>query len=253
MKALVLDFDGVISDSAREGFTVAVRTYRDLVPASRLRESGDEALYRGFLELIPLGNRAEDYGAALAALEAGVPLPDQAAYDRHRGTRDAAWLADYHKRFYEVRDALVSADPRAWLDLMRPYGPFVDLLRRRSGFVRYAIATARDGRSVAALLESYGISHLFAAETILDKDAGTSKTAHLSRLGEILGLEPREMIFVDDKLNHLDAVASLGVRCALAAWGYNGPREHDDAARRGHLVCRLGDVESQLFGSESSA
>ena len=38
-----------------------------------------------------------------------------------------------------------------------------------------------------------------------------------------------EMTFVDDKLNHLDDVAPLGIRCALAAWGFNGPREIEQA------------------------
>jgi hypothetical protein len=56
------------------------------------------------------------------------------------------------------------------------------------------------------------------------------------------------MTFVDDKVNHLDAVAPLGVRCALSAWGYNGPREHELARARGYRVCSLADVESQLFG-----
>ena len=55
------------------------------------------------------------------------------------------------------------------------------------------------------------------------------------------------MTFVDDKVNHLDAVASLGVRCALAAWGYNGRREHELAAERGYLVCDLDNVEEKLF------
>ena len=56
-----------------------------------------------------------------------------------------------------------------------------------------------------------------------------------------------EITFVDDKVNHLDAVAPLGVRCALAAWGYNGPREHRLARSHGHLLCTLDDVEAQLF------
>ena len=38
---------------------------------------------------------------------------------------------------------------------------------------------------------------------------------------------------MDDKVNHLEAVAPLGVRCALAAWGYNGAREQDRAREAG--------------------
>jgi len=56
-----------------------------------------------------------------------------------------------------------------------------------------------------------------------------------------------ELTFVDDKVNHLDSVASLGVRCALAAWGYNGRREHELAAEHGYLVCDLDNVEEKLF------
>ena len=43
VKALALDFDGVISDSAREAFVVALRTHRDLNPASRLPELADDS------------------------------------------------------------------------------------------------------------------------------------------------------------------------------------------------------------------
>jgi hypothetical protein len=43
-------------------------------------------------------------------------------------------------------------------------------------------------------------------------------------------------------------VAGLGVRCGLAAWGYNGRREWEAALRAGHLVLHLHDLEAQLFG-----
>jgi hypothetical protein len=44
-------------------------------------------------------------------------------------------------------------------------------------------------------------------------------------------------------------VAGLGVRCALAAWGYNGEREIELARQRGYRVCTLENAEQQLFGS----
>ena len=75
-----------------------------------------------------------------------------------------------------------------------------------------------------------------------------SKRAHLIALAELLGTDFGDMTFVDDKVNHLEAVAGLGVRCALAAWGYNGPQEYALARERGFLVCELSDVERVLFG-----
>ena len=246
MKALVLDFDGVISDSAGEALAVGLRTYLELEPASSLRSAERETLLQAFVEAMPLGNRAEDFGTVLAALEERQALPDQAAYDRFRDARDPAWLAEYHRRFYEVRHRLQREDLAGWRALSRPYRPLLQLLRRRAGSVAYAIATAKDRSSVDTLLADYGAADLFPGEWILDKQQGVHKTSHLRRLRELLEVEFSEMTFVDDKVNHLDAVAGLGVRCALAAWGYNGPREHRLAAERGYLVLTLNQAD-QLF------
>lgn len=248
MKALVLDFDGVISDSAREAFEVALRTYGDLSPESTLAQRDREALYEGFLEAMPLGNRAEDFGTVLAALEQGRPLPDQAAYDAFRAERGTDWLERYHRHFYEVRGSMFETDPVGWRGLMRPYRPFLDTLRRCAGTVPYAIATAKDRRSVDALLADYGVADLFAPELIEDKEAGPDKSRHLELLAGTLELPFPEMTFVDDKVNHLDAVAKLGVRGALAGWGYNGPREHRLARERGYLLLSFDNSDELLFG-----
>lgn len=248
MKLLALDFDGVIADSGPEAFEVALRTYLEERPGSALRHADRASLYAAFVALMPLGNRAEDFATALAAVDAGAALADQAAYDAFRAAQDAGWLRAFHRRFYEVRTELSQADRAAWLALLPPYPRFLEVLRRRAGTCEYAIATAKDRRSVGILLKQYGVDDLFADELVLDKEAGVTKAAHLEHLARLRGLEPGELGFVDDKVNHLDSVAPLGVRCALAAWGYNGPREHRLARARGYRVCRLEDVEAQLFG-----
>ena len=251
MKLLVLDFDGVIADSGPEAFAVARRTYLEQRPDSPLRGRDEDALYADFVAIMPLGNRAEDFAVALAAIEAGVALPDQAAYDAFHAAQDPRWLRAFHERFYEVRTAFSRSDPAGWLALLPPYPRFLDLLRRRAGACRYAIATAKDRRSVRVLLREYGVADLFPDDLVLDKEAGVTKVAHHEHLARQCGVAYPEMTFVDDKVNHLDAVATLGVRCALSAWGYNGPREHDLDHVRGHRVCRLDDVETQLFGPTS--
>lgn len=252
MKALVLDFDGVIADSAREAFRVALTSYTEICRGSRLEREPERALLSAFLELVPLGNRAEDYGVALLALEAGVRLPDQPAYDAFFAAQDTSWLRSFHRRFYEVREAWADRDPAGWRRELPPYRPLLAVLRRRSGEASYAIATAKDRRSVRALLADYGVADLFPDELVLDKETGVTKDAHLRHLRALLGLEFPELTFVDDKVRHLDRVAPLGVRCALAAWGHNGPREHRLAQQRGYLVCRLEDVEERLFGGSAA-
>jgi len=263
MKALVLDFDGVISDSAPEAFVIALRSYARLRPASALCDAGSrlaaqptltaagvraDPLYAPFLELMPLGNRAEDYYVILSILERGVSVEDQAAYDQERRALPQDALSQYHELFYDVRRELSDRDPETWRSLYGAYPELLALLRRRAPDTRLAIATAKDGRSVARLLVDYGIADLFPDELILDKETGITKAAHLEHLHRALELPYPELTFIDDKVSHLDAVARLGVRCALAAWGYNGPREHRLASERGYLVCSLEDAEARLFG-----
>jgi phosphoglycolate phosphatase-like HAD superfamily hydrolase len=263
VKALALDFDGVISDSAPEAFAVALRAFVDLRAATPLREeleavwdAGTPALerirarpaYAVFLETMPLGNRAEDFGVELLLLEQGARVVDQAAYDAFRAGVPAAFLDGFHRRFYQVRETFSRDDPQGWRALLSPYPEFVSLLRRRAGDALLAIATAKDRRSVRLLLRDYGIADLFPEACVLDKDVGVSKTAHLRRLHELVGVPFAEITFIDDKVNHLDAASELGVRCALSAWGYNGERERRLARERGYLVCTLVDAERRLFG-----
>ena len=263
MRVLALDFDGVISESAPEAYVVSLRAYAALRPRSALaahaakleaRSAPDAAvvraspLYAPFVDAMPLGNRAEDYAVILRALEEGTPLPDQAGYDALRAGEDPVWLERFHARFYAERDALSEGDPEGWCALLPAYSRLLDVLRRRAKDAALAIATAKDARSVATLLARYGIADLFRAGLVLDKETGRSKTAHLEALHARTGVPYAEMTFVDDKVNHLDRVAALGVRCALAAWGYNGPREWELARERGHLVCGLEDVEQKLYG-----
>jgi phosphoglycolate phosphatase-like HAD superfamily hydrolase len=264
VKVLALDFDGVISDSATESFVVAVRTYGALYPDSQIASLAGELhgvtgerirvhpLYRDFLALMPLGNRAEDFGVVLHMLEAGEWVEDQGGYDARRAAMPAAFARAFHQRFYRERAALREADPEAWARLLGPYPPIIDLIRRRARDARLCIATAKDRPSVELLLDLYGIAELFPPEHVVDKEHGTTKRAHLGALRDRLCIEFPEITFVDDKLNHLEDVASLGVRCVLAAWGYNGERERRLARRAGHLVCSLADAEEKLFGDAAA-
>lgn len=263
-KLLALDFDGVICDSAPEVFLVALRTWLELRPDSpragrTVLVAGAAApgpelvradpLYPAFLAMMPLGNRAEDFGIELLALEQGRLLEDQAAYDAFKRAVDAEWLRSFHKHFYRVRRALSEADPVAWRRLTPAYPGIPELLRRCSGAALLAIATSKDRRSVGKLLQAYGIADLYPDGFVLDKEAGADKRAHLEHLQRKTGLRYEEMLFVDDKVSHLDDVASLGVRCGLAAWGYNGERELALARDAGHMVLELEDLETQIFGA----
>lgn len=263
MKVLALDFDGVVCDSLREVFATALATYESMegeaALLARMRsrngrgrwhefELGNDPVMVSFESMMPLGNRAEDFGVSLKAIDNFLELTDQGAYDTFYGTIDADWMSRFHRVFYEQRDTARAVDLHGWLDLHAAYPRFLELLRRRAGDARIALATAKDRRSAELLLAHLGVGDLFAPELILDKEAGVSKTAHLSALHERLDVPFAEITFVDDKVNHLEGVAPLGVRPVLAAWGFNTPREHALTRELGFEVANFEDAESVLYG-----
>jgi len=262
MKVLALDFDGVVCDSLREVFATALATYESMVPESaflaRLRARRGEGRWHelefegdpvmvSFESMMPLGNRAEDFGVSLRALDNFLELTDQRAYDTFYGTIDPEWLKTFHREFYEQRDTARAFDTHGWLELHAPYPVLLELLRRRSGDAEIALATAKDRRSAELLLAHLGVGDLFAPELVLDKETGVSKTAHLTILHDRLDVPFEEITFVDDKVNHLETVAPLGVRPVLAGWGFNTPREHDLARECGFEVANIADVERVLY------
>ena len=143
-QVLALDFDGVISDSALESFLVAARTLVRVDPGAEAGRAASEldwsdaaalrshSLYPDFLELMPLGNRAEDFGVAFRLLEQGRVRIDQAEFDAVREELGPDFLQVFHRTFYEERAALRAEDLRGWLALLEPFEPFVEVLRRRA-------------------------------------------------------------------------------------------------------------------------
>ncbi len=253
MGILALDFDGVVCDSMREVVAVATQAYLRLEPdASVVRDLAqrgeDDPRFRTFRRLVPLGNRAEDFGIALAAVQNGITIDTQEEYDHYRRAFDRHWIDIYHKVFYRCRRELIDASPERWLALHRPFTSFLELLDAHASGHTYAIATSKDGASVRRLLEHFGVRDLFRSELIFDKDTGVTKAAHLQALSGQLGCPMASITFVDDKLNHLEKVRSLGVHPVLATWGYNTPREHRLARERGIPIATLTTAEAELFG-----
>jgi len=261
MRVLALDFDGVVCDSAREVFTAAVHTYGCLDPSSRVvqatlthaRPSATELdlssapAFADFTQLMPLGNRAEDYGVALRAMDLGLALPDQAAYDDFYRSFDPSWLRHFHAAFYEVRDRLRADHLESWLALHSGYPALTAFLGRAGVRCQLAVATARDAASLDVLLVHLGVAALIPQRSRLDKETGVHKTDHLSALAHRLGVPFDQITFVDDKVNHLERVASLGVRPVLAGWGHNTPREHARAAALGFAVAQLDALDAVLL------
>ena len=263
MRVIAFDFDGVLCDSSRELFVVAVDTLAVQVPTSALLTDlaplrddalagGDDfrghELFQRFADLLPLGNRAEDFGVALLSIEQSGPLDNQEAYDTFYAGVPEDWRGLFHRRFYESRTRLREADLQRWLALHLPYPGVVEALESHRAAIRPAVATAKDARSIHLLLAELGLADIFDPQLILDKETGVEKTVHLRELQRRTGAPFAHITFIDDKLNHLETVAELGVRPVLAGWGFNTDREHGAARRLGFEVVHLDTLDILFKG-----
>lgn len=256
---LVFDFDGVISESVHDSFRTALNTYIELFPDHQLPvrqtvnpprqifeiEKQFPSLYRSFRQAMPFGNRAEDYYVILNIIEnlKSESVQNQEAYNRYKAELPSDRLEQYHKHFYSLRQSY-QANPEAWVRLLPPFPGIVDAIKQLSDRFALAIATSKDEASIHIQLESYGLKEYFPARLILDKEISPHKRDHLIHLHNQSGLPFRQIRFIDDKVLHLIDVADLGVRCYLATWGFNTPREHRIAESHGFTLLKLDNLSS---------
>lgn len=254
---LIFDFDGVLCNSIHDSMMTALNTYIRLVPSHRLPldipltpdrvfsfEASHPVFFQQFSDLMPLARRAEDYFLIIGLIEQGETgqISGQSDFDGARANVPVQQLDRFYDAFYETRHRMRESDPHAWSRLFTSFDGIADTIRDLKHRFRFAIVTAKDKKSVLFQLKAFRIKSLFRTEMILDKDSAPSKREAIIALQKKTGIPYTAMHFIDDKVNHLMSVQDLGVRCYLAAWGFNGERERQAAASSGIALLHLNDL-----------
>ncbi|HHS13055.1 MAG TPA: HAD family hydrolase [bacterium] len=242
---LLLDFDGVISDSLHESFLTALNTYVECVPDHSLPlskplcwknlhafEKKESFLLSRFREMMPLANFAHDYLAVLMSIDQRRTIRNQQEFNAFKKQLKKRDSDDYAENFYRNRRRLRECHSESWSDLMKPFPGMVKSLKRLSRLGQLAIGSSKDRFSIRTLLDQYGLSECFPENRLLDKDFAETKKEHVLHFLD-QGISRQKFHFIDDKISHLMGVKPLGVNLVLAGWGYNTPREHRLAEKAG--------------------
>ncbi len=233
LRLLILDFDGVLWDSAGEVYEVAWRAYREMggavldQPEDRERFMIERPWARTGLDFYLLMQRLE-----LARSEGGGSPLDEATWSELRGGlgEDAARFLQH---YYEIRCRFRDSDRQRWYSFQSPYAAVVDSVVRHVGrLTGVALATTKDTDSAAALLESTPLVGI----PIYGREFSENKAEQVLAILERFAVEPSEAVFVDDLIENLGQVAPLGVPCALASWGYNTAEARSQAGPLGYPV-----------------
>lgn len=252
-RILALDFDGVLVDSRKECFVMAVNAYRQGRPGSKafpvsfepgkVEETLKEnyaSLFERYKPIRPYVIDAFSFFVLLNSLEEDMELDSQADYfELRESLKDEK--DSFVKAFYDERFSWLEDHPEDWLSLMEPF-PLMRSLPKLSEQFELVISTNNDKRPVETIFRKHGIE----VKGIFDKSNGSDKRAHLTAISEQFSIPFESILFVDDNLHHLTTTLPLGVTCLFPEWGYHTEEQMQEAEERGLTILHLQDAEQVL-------
>jgi phosphoglycolate phosphatase-like HAD superfamily hydrolase len=156
---LVFDFDGVLVDGMAEYWWSARRAALALCPSCQLPEQAPP----GFAQLRPLIHKG--WEMVLAALELSRTdlnlTAYLASYDQQLKQALAHWQLtpqSLQSSLEELRNEAIRNNPRAWLELHRPYPGVINRLQQLSAEASpWMVLTTKGGAFAQELLQAYGL------------------------------------------------------------------------------------------------
>lgn len=237
----VLDFDGVICDSALEtgmaGWKAALTIWSDMQadPAYPYREAFRHArpiLETGYEAILII--RLLFLGISADAILADFPEHKPAIIDS--SNLDISALK---KRFSDIRDAWINDQPDEWAQLNPLFPGVAAKLAALSEQAEWLILTTKQERFVTQILKAHNV-HL-PDKQIYGLDRNLSKEEVLLNL--VAESPNKTLIFVEDRLPALLTVQDnpklANINLQLVDWGYNIPQDRVDAGHAGIAVINL--------------
>jgi len=237
---LALDFDGVLWDSAGECFFTARKAWEalegPLPPIS-------EAAFRRGRWLVRTG---AEFGLVLWLLRED-PERDLEAFSNARfealAHEEGAFLRRFEAEFYARRERFRSEDPQAWQALQSPHPiMWAEWPAVSEAFREVVVCTTKNEAAIRALLGGAGLQL-----PVLAREFSVDKRDQMAFLAATRDFPARQILFVDDLLRNLEPVGEMGIRVALAGWGYNTPAEQARARELGIPVLEAGHILEGLL------
>jgi len=224
-RALAIDFDGVICDSIEECAVVTWNALRirDLDVTGEQLTSGVPAEFR--TRFARVRNYARALGHfAVALAPAADQIETQIDFDRIYRAIPPDQVHAFVAGVQRVRALLRGQQVQAWCRMHRIFPGIPRLLAQFTG--RAHVVTARDAASTWHVLAAHGLDPHIA--TVIGDCS--DKAIAIDRLCARLAIAPERVVFVDDNLANVQAVAATGATALWARWGWH-TAEHEIRAR----------------------
>ncbi|MFA6599619.1 MAG: hypothetical protein WCU74_01205 [Candidatus Omnitrophota bacterium] len=221
MKAIFLDFDGVLFDTVAEAYVIAMCAWGK--PVDIKSAKWDRRHYEMFCNFRCKVTCARSYYYLLRALDTEFEDRSKIAaiYNELKHATPLDSVLQFEKQFALERRKLRESSFSDWICLHRPYEfssmILPDLERSRQSFF---IISTKEEDVISQILKYYHVP--FEEDQILGRRsfiATRSKAIVIKNVQNIYGVE--KYIYIDDSQEHLDMCRRIaGGTFILAGWGY---------------------------------
>lgn len=234
MKLLVSDFDGVLCNSAYECYIIAWRAWQRLTNKlnSRYIKNPPEESWPVFKKLRPQARTAADYLEIIEKITS-ISKRTEVPFDKGKFVRF----------FYEERKKMRNHSFEEWLKINPPFNQPLKIISSWISKIPIYIVSVKDFDSVKSLLRYYNLD--IPQENIFAKH-NLNKCKTISHIASKRGIDPQNIIFIDDHPQNLHFCAHLGIHPVLASWGYVTENGEDTAQQINADIATLENFEKIL-------
>lgn len=215
----VFDFDGVICNSTKECFVTSKNTWGRINGSDEFKASFgdfDTTEYENFAPIRPLVKGAGEYYLVMRYLSEGNTCNLSNDEYKNLSIKWGDRFEAFKRVFYKERARLREINREDWINLHTPYTNVINLIKKINKQNKLYIATLKDSSSVKILLENYGIK--LDENKILDQSQIKSKTEALEIIQKIENIDKKNMIFIDDNIDHLIDPVENGFNAFYSDW-----------------------------------
>lgn len=224
---LVMDFDGVIVDSADEGLFTGFSAYKSFNPKTKLfggnlnldnfkvRMNKYRTQCKKYKDYRTFLRTALDYYYILHFIDKKIAIKNSSDF-AESSKKVPVDKNKFVRKFYSTRSRLMRDDFQKWVKLEPIYLHMTKVFSELRNDVY--VSTSNRKNAVLKTFRHFGMR--IDSKHIFDNAFGLEKRKHIEKIRKIENADYSDMTFVDDQLGHLLNVKSLGVNCVLAGWGY---------------------------------
>ena len=230
-KVLIIDFDGVLVDSAPE-------CWLRCVDSSKIDNSLKSLDYSSpikdlFIQMRYLVGPAYEFYFLIKSLETFTKAVDIEKNFKKLANENKKNALEFRDLFFKSRALAKKNNLQEWIKSNNFYGSAIKMAQRFSEVDMLFVATMKDEGSVKELLIDQKVS--CSDSQILGLSYGDNKHKHISYvLSQHPSLSRNDFLFIDDNIRHIQEVSSLGVSSMLATWGY-GTKDSIDFANKNKI------------------